>query len=864
MIRFANLYAGFPPFAFSRAWLLERVYGYATIAIVLVSMVASLNSAAEAQGIPVFSTQTPLAGEVGSKFVVFLPVFNTGTADATGVQVTSVTLGHSVPVSPTLPQNLQTLAAGDHVSLDLQFDSTNLVLGARYLLTVRGTYQIGTQTLGFAVNRFITVTAPSDFALTQLQHWIALDALKDFVNSLPGVDTAADNQATLDFLRGRPEFTDSDIDVPSSSVWATFDDGEQIIVANDRKFVSPASTGSQVPSLSQLSVTSLFSANPAPSSFSGAATSTAQDPLFLGTEIPHSSAVSLRNTLSSLAFNDADLVSDLAMMLSDPNNNYQVTQPDSRVDGSLPNAGGDGVFYFTSHGGFTKRKGMPGVFDYAIYTATKADPYMDLVLPTSDVFGTATSDRTLIKMLATVSKDLVTQKPIDELHYGIKASYVRKHFQPFSDGSLVYIDACSSDDPRLTAGEDAQDMKRAFFDKNASVYAGWTNTVLDPVSTQSARLVFDRFLGANKFFLETLPTSSGAVFKQRSFDWQSVLEDLPKHGLGSDADLDAGTLAQLTFTQNPNLSSNIFSQLSPSIGPMFSLETGPGAQGQPVLNIFGSFGVDPGTDGFVTVGGIQTNVLQWLPDEVLVNLPTGGQGAAGDVVVAVRQHKSNPARMTEWQATFNFDMPGSLPGLDQSATFNPMFRADIRQFRPVIHDPPQEPAAGLMEAMLPGSINASFKCTGVTDPVPFELGGGTTTYTWTGNGSAPAYDESSAGIIPPPDLFYAFNGQSLQSHTTVKAGLVLHQKNPPCNLHTHNVFFGPPRAEIDTDLAIDFSFGNGSFSLTLDDQANIQADKATFPGLTCIGPPPNFCTGTLRWNNIQPVSGTAPDPDSPR
>jgi hypothetical protein len=139
-------------------------------------MIGGVCSAALAQSSgPTFSTQTPLSGLTGSTFVVLLPLVNTGTDAAANVQVTAVGLGNAPLASPTLPLAVGTLSPQEHNVVDVRFDGTNLVVGNHYLLAVRGTYQFGTQTLGFAVNRFLTVTVPSGSGQTELQRWVALD-----------------------------------------------------------------------------------------------------------------------------------------------------------------------------------------------------------------------------------------------------------------------------------------------------------------------------------------------------------------------------------------------------------------------------------------------------------------------------------------------------------------------------------------------------------------------------------------------------------------------------------------------------------------------------------------------------------------
>jgi len=186
-----------------------------------------------ATGPPTMSARAPISGLLGSTFVVFIPLVNTGTGTATNVLVTSATLGAASLAGPALPLPAVTLSPGDYSELDLQFGAANLVVGNQYQLSVQGSYQSAGQTSSFAVSWTVTVTAPSGATQTQLQHWVAIDAVRIEANSLPGLDAATDNQTLLAFLQSRPEFVESGIDVSSSSVWATFANGQKLIIEND-------------------------------------------------------------------------------------------------------------------------------------------------------------------------------------------------------------------------------------------------------------------------------------------------------------------------------------------------------------------------------------------------------------------------------------------------------------------------------------------------------------------------------------------------------------------------------------------------------------------------------------------------------
>src|SRR5581483_7184994 len=100
---------------------------------------------------------------------VGLTLHNLGPSEAQNVQVTSATLlvsGQAVVANaPSFPVNLGTLGVSKSVLVSLTFRTNSLQAGARYLLTVRGSYTGTTTPLGFVVNRFVTIT-PQPIAAT--------------------------------------------------------------------------------------------------------------------------------------------------------------------------------------------------------------------------------------------------------------------------------------------------------------------------------------------------------------------------------------------------------------------------------------------------------------------------------------------------------------------------------------------------------------------------------------------------------------------------------------------------------------------------------------------------------------------------
>jgi hypothetical protein len=171
----------------------------------------------------------------------------------------------------------------------------------------------------------------------------------------------------------------------------------------------------------------------------------------------------------------------------------------------------------------------------------------------------------------------------------------------------------------------------------------------------------------------------------------------------------------LTDLSDPNQES--FEELAPSIAYMRVDEI------QNQLKIEGLFDKD---QGHVFVGGQEINVKSWNSLSITCDLPTSGDGSAGEVIVRQNEHHSNSAYISEWKGAFTHTAagPGSLKQVD---TYNVTLRGDVRKYRIEIHKPPKFYGANVDATQ---DSTQDYACTG-TGTI------GDLHQTWSGSGSLP-------------------------------------------------------------------------------------------------------------------------------
>jgi hypothetical protein len=286
------------------------------------------------------------------------------------------------------------------------------------------------------------------------------------------------------------------------------------------------------------------------------------------------------------------------------------------------------------------------------------------------------------------------------------------------------------------------------------------------------------------------------------------------------------------------------------LAPSIETENVDDESNPPQLNIAGTFGSEMGT---VSVGGADLADVAWTAHQIQATLPPV---LAGDVIVTVRGHKSNVARITQWVGDFTSITIG-IGSLKQTVGFHVSFRDDIRQFRPFIHKPPIEPKSAVDIFPMMGS-SGTYQCKGTATTMS---GNETDTYTWTGSGTL----KPSTPLPPPPNDF--FMTAFFLSHTKMTMVLAVDRvTNGPCKQNDHVVIINPPPDPptiLDVGSEVLLCSSGAPFNVLLNEQATIQSGAPAVPAGSCTLPT-NFAQRVLRWPNIPADPGTAPDPKSAR
>ncbi len=440
---------------------------------------------------------------------------------------------------------------------------------------------------------------------------------------------------------------------------------------------------------------------------------------------------------------------------------------------ALKNVKGDGVFFWTTHGG-TLDPG--GNIIQGLMTGTEA--YRSTV---EDTYKDEFAEGTLIYYTGVLCMaPLACNTRGSGTHYtrlAITPKFIRKYGWSFGPHSLVFVNACAS-----ATGA----MKQAFLDAGASVYMGWTKPVRLWAMCGAALDFFSLALGLN----ENGGDTRGAEIEpfQRPYDWGAVMDHL--HSRTQAAyylDADDG-IVELEPTLNKAVPAG-FLGLRPSIYWTAFDE----ARSEMIL-IGGVFGTRPGTAAIGAsmpcLGGnvactsygrsadwrvadaTPLAVKDWRSENVVLKLPADGPGSSGIVQVVVDGRWSNGVQLTRvnFPLKANKNFGGSL---SVQVNANLSFRGD---FRGVRLDPVQALTyLPLTACSTPLAATATFTATGVHR---YSAGdsGGTVTVEWSGSGVVGPFMLGASGVavtgtVTPKSRTGAFLatifGTGIQEKTTV-------------------------------------------------------------------------------------------------
>ena len=350
-------------------------------------------------------------------------------------------------------------------------------------------------------------------------------------------------------------------------------------------------------------------------------------------------------------------------------NGYEVRPSEPTVEG-LRQVVDAGVFVLNTHGGMGESVKV-GADGHALWTygLVTTSPYT--MAHDDDYQEDLDSGRLVYANIAP------WETP--DWYYAITGDFVR-HYMSFSRSSFVYAGACGSYN---------DDMRSAFMRSlgGAAAYAGWTLPTRSDCGARAEGALFNLLLGLNEEVSAKPPI--------RPFDVASAVEYLAEKGLNPCEDPELGTSwLKVDVSANANVQ---FGLLAPSIRTMDVILE----DQKEMLVLHGIFGEDPGKDNrSITIGGVKVDeVKTWKWNEIHVPLlPADKPGGSGDVVVTVREHKSNAVPLTLWHGEFRYKVENlmGLPGMggtQQTITFDVYIRADIHSYRDIPSAepiPPQE------------------------------------------------------------------------------------------------------------------------------------------------------------------------------
>jgi len=513
----------------------------------------------------------------------------------------------------------------------------------------------------------------------------SVKAITNFANTLLSETREKRRAALLTFLEERDEILAAGTN--DDGIWAIYKSGVPLMILDNREPDAPAP--SAAPLVSQRV-----------------------------SDVPKGTRARLINTMGTAFVDETPMARELLTAKG-----YSVVKDAGSVD-SLRTLAGDGVLYFSAHGGLCV---IPSFNDKGkVVIGSDGEPVtvLQFGLWTSTPFDENDEDRYLTDLregtlgLGIALHDYSADKKLVLFgaHYWVTDLWALENWS-FSKDGVAWISACQSHSGAAEGFIDACLYGTAKQTK-AGLYVGWTASVAGNAALLGARFVLDRMLGANLGAPKEEPP-------QRSFDYTAVWADLKKRGLHLHPNPSGPGTTELKYTAKTGAKLGL---LAPSIAYVLIDEMNDEAI------LVGSFGTPPESERAVLIGGLETTTT-WTATKIRAKLPRTGTGSAGDVLVSVRGHDSNVRRITEWNIQFDYlwQQPELIPcKVDGPVTVR--FRADVGDYRKT---PGTPPVKNMHYAIPTRDSQATLTGTGASSD-----GDCTTTYAGQGHLVASGYDET--------------------------------------------------------------------------------------------------------------------------
>jgi len=614
----------------------------------------------------------------------------------------------------------------------------------------------------------------------------AMDTVNLAWGSINTGSLATDNQALVAYINTLPDFADAGISA-DGTVWARFKDGYPTIFKT--KIVPPGT----VLSVQKMTPARAITRSPIPQG-------------------------------DKAVLVDVDLLADGSLGTIQPalqKKGYAPTKVRGTVAEflSIKNVS---VLFISSHGGTQTTKA--GNLSYVVMTNEKIVPFNPLDANANSLKTMYRAGELTIAGVRVRDTNGV-QISVPGSYWAVTDLFVKNNWS-FTGNSLVVLDTCElfKDNVLTTAADKLvyQNFRTALTGAGAAVVVGWDGQVSPGFASNVMQLFFDRVLGANAYQAESPP--------QRPFSFKDVHDWLVRSGKNQEP---AGGGLMLQGS----------GQLVPTIQRALVYTPAAGAQyaGKWILELSGEFDTEAGT---ITVNNIQRPWLSWTDHNIIVELPAtmDSPGSSGDVVVDVRQHKSNPLPLTQWTGTVSQSQHGTDIGSGAAVDITCPVRATVD-----VHFNRDTPAA------TPKMISSLFF--EVVAPCTYALSGSwsetisgeTNNYALTGSGNtSPLANEKIFG-----NLLYTGGGSALPLDFS---GGILPPLLIPGNLQKNHVS-PPPTYTTNSAVYAGWTFAQTGVNSTA---VRLNADYSLTAARGCAGiagTKPTQCTET--WN-VQPLLFTKP------